>query len=150
MAGRAADLALQETALTCGVMLAKDALRHAPDRLPDPRRYLADAGGAPTPHEYMWARWWDAAMLPYFRLGFGSPPYRMLDDDGAGTFDVSFRCHRIRRAIDNSYRYNEIIGILTDYAHGEPATRRCWRSPQEASGRSPDTPPRAPASSMTS
>ncbi|WP_127154194.1 hypothetical protein [Streptomyces lydicus] len=119
VAGRAADLALQETALTCGVMLAKDALRHAPDRLPDPRRYLADAGGAPTPHEYMWARWWDAAMLPYFRLGFGSPPYRMLDDDGAGTFDVSFRCHRIRRAIDNSYRYNEIIGVLTDYAHGE-------------------------------
>ncbi|MFI5775035.1 hypothetical protein ACIA74_42700 [Streptomyces sp. NPDC051658] len=58
-------------------------------------------------------------MLPYFRLGFGSPPYRMLDDDGAGTFDASFRCHRIRRAIDNSYRYNEIIGILTDYAHGE-------------------------------
>ncbi|MFF0629608.1 hypothetical protein [Streptomyces sp. NPDC004296] len=119
VAGRAADLALQETVLTCGVMLAKDALRGAPDPLPDLHRYLADAGGAPTPQEYAWARWWDAAMLPYFRLGFGSRPYRMLDDDGAGTFDTSFRCHRIRRAIDNSYRYNEIIGILTDYAHGE-------------------------------
>ncbi|MEE1791129.1 hypothetical protein PUR28_10165 [Streptomyces sp. BE308] len=100
-------------------MLAKDALRGDSVPLPDPHRYLADAGGAPTPQEYMWARWWDAAMLPYFRLGFGSPPYRTLDDDGAGTFDASFRCHRIRRAIDNSYRYNEIIGILTDYAHGE-------------------------------
>ncbi|OKI43891.1 hypothetical protein A6A29_35330 [Streptomyces sp. TSRI0281] len=119
VAGRAADLALQETVLTCGVMLAKDALRGDSVPLPDPHRYLADAGGAPTPQEYMWARWWDAAMLPYFRLGFGSPPYRTLDDDGAGTFDASFRCHRIRRAIDNSYRYNEIIGILTDYAHGE-------------------------------
>ncbi|MFI8437345.1 hypothetical protein ACIGJO_27105 [Streptomyces sp. NPDC079020] len=119
VAGRAADLALQETVLTCGVMLAKDALRDVSAPLPDPHRYLADAGGAPTPHEYRWARWWDAAMLPYFRLGFGSPPYRMLDDDGAGTFDAAFRCHRIRRAIDNSYRYNEIIGILTDYAHGE-------------------------------
>ncbi|MEV7852327.1 hypothetical protein [Streptomyces sp. NPDC088183] len=119
VAGRAADLAFQETVLTCGVMLAKDALRDVADPLPDPHRYLADAGGAPTPHEYRWARWWDAAMLPYFRLGFGSPSYRMLDDDGTGTFDAAFRCHRIRRAIDNSYRYNEIIGILTDYAQEE-------------------------------
>ncbi|MFD7618261.1 hypothetical protein [Streptomyces sp. NPDC059802] len=47
------------------------------------------------------------------------PAWRPRARIGAGTFDASFRCHRIRRSIDNSYRYNEIIGILTDYAHGE-------------------------------
>ncbi|SCK63332.1 hypothetical protein YW7DRAFT_07105 [Streptomyces sp. AmelKG-E11A] len=118
LAGESVTQALRDTVLVDAVIRARDITTTATSRITDLNGFVDAAGGPVTPQEYMRARWWDAAMVPYHRLPMSAPGYRHTTDE-LGTFTVADRCGAIKRALDCAIRYNEIVDIVPDCANGE-------------------------------
>ncbi|MFJ1788279.1 hypothetical protein ACIOML_28740 [Streptomyces anulatus] len=110
--------ALRDTVFVDAVIKARDITTAVSSRIADPNGFVDAAGGPVTPQEYMRARWWDAAMVPYHRLPMSTPGYRHVTDK-LGTFTGADRCGAIKRALDCAIRYNEIVDIVPDCANRE-------------------------------
>ncbi len=118
LGGESVTQALRDTVLVDAVLKARDITTTAISRITDPSGFVDAAGGPVTPQEYLRARWWDAAMVPYHRLPMSAPGYRHVTDE-LGTFTVADRCGAIKRALDCAIRYNDIVDIVPDCANGE-------------------------------
>ncbi|MFJ1927516.1 MULTISPECIES: hypothetical protein [unclassified Streptomyces] len=118
LGGKSVTQALRDTVLVDAVLRARDITTTETRRIMDPSGFVDAAGGPVTPREYMRARWWDAAMVPYHRLPMSTPGYRSVTDR-LGTLTAADRCGAIKRAIDCAIRYNEIVDIVPDCANGE-------------------------------
>ncbi|OXA39329.1 hypothetical protein Fcan01_25917 [Folsomia candida] len=78
------------------------------------------SGRNPTPQEFLAARWWDAAMSPYFKI-----PLMFQNGTGVAVDENwvplgSKVCPSIREAVDVIVRYNEIVDVFHDASTGEP------------------------------
>ncbi|MFJ1804447.1 hypothetical protein [Streptomyces sp. NPDC088180] len=118
LGGKSVTQALRDTVFVDAVLKSRDIMTAATSRVTDPSGFVDAAGGPVTPQEYMRARWWDAAMVPYHRLPMSAPGYRHVTDK-LGTFTGADRCGAIKRALDCAIRYNEIVDIVPDCANGE-------------------------------
>jgi hypothetical protein len=118
LGGRAATLALQDAAVSAALIKARDAMCVAATDIDDLDGYIATAGGPATPRELLRVRWWDGALPPSFRLIMGMAPYRHLVDE-LGAFRGADRCPAIKRALDSTIRYNEIVDLVSDCTHQE-------------------------------
>lgn len=116
--GKAATQALKDIVITDSFMMTKDAMVHESENITDLNGFVTANGGPVTPNEFLQARWWDAAMVPYHRLVMSTPGYRHLTDE-LGTFRAADRCDKIKRAVDNIIRYNETVDIVSDYRQTE-------------------------------
>ncbi|MEW2580550.1 hypothetical protein [Streptomyces syringium] len=120
LAGPAAQQLLWNTTLTSAVIALKNRLLSQP---PSVRQRSDTAGvpgetGAPTPSEYLLARWWDG-VTPVILGTTGWPAYRHLAND-RGDFIGSVQCGRILRALSALIRYNDVVDLLSDYVSREP------------------------------
>ncbi|NSL85818.1 hypothetical protein ECE50_003180 [Chitinophaga sp. Mgbs1] len=79
---------------------------------------ILSCGGPVTPEEYLKMRWWDGFMVPYFRVPMGADGYHHLADK-AGTFMSAGKCGKIKRVLDNTFRYNDIIDFFSDSKQGD-------------------------------
>ncbi|MFD8110221.1 hypothetical protein [Streptomyces microflavus] len=118
LGGNSVTQALRDTVFVDAVLKARDIMTTTTSRIMDPNRFVDAAGGPVTPQEYMRARWWDAAMVPYHRLPMSAPGYRHVTEE-LGTFTAVDQCGAIKRALDCAIRYNEIVDIVPDCANGE-------------------------------
>jgi hypothetical protein len=116
--GTVATEVFRDIATVIATMKTKDCLVRAASTIEDPAAFGAAAGGAPTPNELWRARWWEAGMASSFRLPMSLPSYRHLTDE-LGSFLSLNTCGRIKRAIDDSIRYNEIVDMVFDYQNKE-------------------------------
>ncbi|GEM33162.1 hypothetical protein NN3_41690 [Nocardia neocaledoniensis NBRC 108232] len=90
----------------------------------DPADYF-DANGHPvTPTEVLRARIWDGVYYVILRAIMSESGYRHLTDR-QGNFSAADRCGRIKRALDNGIRYDEIIDVASDYTQGEWLNELC-------------------------
>ena len=114
LGGKAATQALRDAAVAGALIRARDSIRVAAGRMTDVDGYIAAAGGPAAPGELFRVRWWDGALPPSFRMIMGMAPYRHLVDE-RGAFRSADRCPAIKRAIDSTIRYNEIVDLVSDY-----------------------------------
>ncbi|WP_160710731.1 hypothetical protein [Chitinophaga solisilvae] len=118
--GPAASVATRDAILCSGFIQVRDAVNRriagmSPGELQD---IISAYGGVVTPREFITMRWWDAAMSPYYRSAMGSDGYYHLTES-SGVFKGTKKCGKIRRAIDSSIRYNEIVDLLPDATQGD-------------------------------
>ncbi|MEU2430197.1 hypothetical protein ABZ611_11865 [Streptomyces sp. NPDC007861] len=120
LAGPAAQQLLWDTTLTTAVIALKNRLLSQPSSVWQRSDTAGVPGetGAPTPSEYLLARWWDA-VTPVVLGTTGWPAYRHLAND-RGHFIGSVRCGRIHRALSALFRYNDAVDLLPDYVCREP------------------------------
>ncbi|KAM4063602.1 hypothetical protein HRG_014047 [Hirsutella rhossiliensis] len=118
LAGKAATQALRDMVIADSFMVAKDEMTEAARDISNTDEFIRLGGGGVTPIEFLRARWWDAAMVPYHRLVMGTSHYKHLTDN-LGTFSIADTCGNIKRAVDSIIRYNEIADIVSDYTNRE-------------------------------
>ncbi|KAM3426067.1 hypothetical protein NHJ13734_009688 [Beauveria thailandica] len=118
LSGRAVTQALQDIVITDSFMMAKDMLTQESENISNADEFIGVGGGKITPSEFLRARWWDAAMVPYHRLIMGTSYYKHLTDR-LGTFTSSEACGKIKRAVDSLIRYDEIPDAIPDYINKE-------------------------------
>jgi hypothetical protein len=118
LAGKAATQALQDMVVADAFMVTKDAMAEKAKEINDADVFIGVNGGPVTPNEFLRARWWDAAMVPYHRLVMSTTHYKNLTDS-LGTFKSADRCGRIKRAVDSIIRYDEIVDAISDYINKE-------------------------------
>jgi hypothetical protein len=119
LAGETADRALREAVHTFTYMKVKDSLRAITPRISDAGEFLTACGMPLSAEEYLAARWWDGAFLPFYRLIFGCDPFWKVADS-QGRFLSVDRCDAIRRTIDASAYYNDVIDLVCDVGDREP------------------------------
>ncbi|XP_044715036.1 uncharacterized protein HRG_11304 [Hirsutella rhossiliensis] len=122
LAGKAATQALRDMVIADSFMVAKDEMTEAARDISNTDEFIRLGGGGVTPIEFLRARWWDAAMVPYHRLVMGTSHYKHLTDN-LGTFSIADTCGNIKRAVDSIIRYNEIADIVSDYTNQFPMIR---------------------------
>ncbi|KAF9107651.1 hypothetical protein BGX27_008673 [Mortierella sp. AM989] len=72
------------------------------------------------PHEFMGARWWEAALLPAFNMaGVISPATGNLMSGACGNGSITV-CAKAWNALETTIQYNEILDIMPDEVAGEP------------------------------
>ncbi|KAM4064971.1 hypothetical protein HRG_004681 [Hirsutella rhossiliensis] len=118
LAGKAANQALRDLTIADSFMVAKDEMTERAMEILDVDEFIRVSGGPVTPSEFLRARWWDAAMVPYHRLIMSTDGYRHLTNS-LGTFSSVHACGRIKRAIDSLIRYNEMVDVVSDYSNHE-------------------------------
>ena len=118
LAGNAATHALKDIVTTSAFMVTKELMVEKSREVSDIDAFLRHSGGPVSPDEFLCARWWDAAMVPYHRLVMSTGPYKHLTDE-LGTFRATDACENIRRTFDSIIRYDEIVDIVSDYANKE-------------------------------
>lgn len=116
LAGVAAQQALRDiTVTTAFIGMKDDALRALGPGAPRGRHRAA----APTPADYLVARWWDGGLPAVIRLIVSWEPYRHLASE-RGHFVASDGCPAIHRCLSSLLRYNDIVDLLPDAACREP------------------------------
>jgi hypothetical protein len=118
LAGKAATQALQDMVIADAFMVTKDAMAEKAKEINDTDFFIGANGGPVTPNQFLLARWWDAAMVPYHRLIMSTTHYKNLTDS-LGTFKSADSCGRIKRAVDSIIRYDEIVDAVSDYVNKE-------------------------------
>ena len=118
LAGKAATQALQDMVIADAFMVTKDAMAEKAKEINDIDFFIGANGGPVTPNQFLLARWWDAAMVPYHRLIMSTTHYKNLTDS-LGTFKSADSCGRIKRAVDSIIRYDEIVDAVSDYVNKE-------------------------------
>ncbi|MET9914139.1 hypothetical protein ABZZ74_46795 [Streptomyces sp. NPDC006476] len=118
LTGEAATQALRDMVTADAFMVAKDAMAAKCGEIIDTEKFIRVGGGRVTPNEFLLARWWDAAMVPYHRLIMSTIHYNHLTDD-LGTFKSADKCGKIKRAVDSIIRYDEIVDAISDYINKE-------------------------------
>jgi hypothetical protein len=118
LTGDAATQALRDIVTADAFMITKDAMAEMSRAIVDTEEFIEDSGGPVTPNEFLPARWWDAAMVPYHRLVMSTLQYKHLTDR-LGTFRSADRCGKIKRAVDSIIRYDEIVDAIFDFSNRE-------------------------------
>lgn len=118
LAGDAATQALRDIVTADAFMMTKDVMAEKSRAIVDTEEFIEVSGGPVTPNEFLPARWWDAAMVPYHRLVMSTMHYKRLTDR-LGTFSSADRCGKIKRAVDSIIRYDEIVDAVSDFSNKE-------------------------------
>ncbi|MEV0277652.1 hypothetical protein AB0I22_14915 [Streptomyces sp. NPDC050610] len=118
LGGKAATQALKDSAVTDAVILMKNSITESCLDASGSEEDCLPAPEIVTPDEYLVARWWDGDMVGFYRLAMGTAEYRHLSDE-LGCFQAIQACGRMKRAVENLIRYNDIIDVISDYTSRE-------------------------------
>lgn len=118
LSGSAATRALRDIVIADSFMITKDAMADRCKEITNLDAFIRATGGQVTPEEFLLARYWDGAMVPFNRLILSTTGYRHLTDE-FGTLCSANTCGKIKLAIDSSLRYNETVDVIPDYANRE-------------------------------
>lgn len=116
--GTATEKTLQGGIVACLVMRLKQYMVKAMQDAPALQSFITSVGGAVTARELFLLRYWDAAMPQYLQVIMNSRRYCGLMDK-AGYFRSMNGCGKIKRAVDNIVRYNEVTDLVSDHQNGE-------------------------------
>jgi hypothetical protein len=118
LTGKPATQVMRDMVIADSFMVTKDMMIEKSREIPNTDEFIRVGGGQVTPNEFLRARWWDAAMVPYHCLIMSTSQYKYLTND-LGAFRSADMCGKIKRAVDSIIRYDEIVDMVPDYSNEE-------------------------------